>query len=76
MRNFVKAMNKSGEGFKHLQNLFPKLSFAKIKEKIFVELDIEKVITDFFFVGKLNELERSACMYFIEITRKVLGNTI
>ena len=47
-------MNKSGEGFKHLQNLFPTISFAKLNEGIFIEPDIRKVITDSLFIDKLD----------------------
>jgi len=75
MKNFVKALNKSGEEFKHLQNLFPTISFAKLNEGIFIGPDIRKVITDSLFIGKLGELERNAWMSFVEVTRNFLGNT-
>jgi len=67
MKNFVKAMNKSGEGFKHLQNLFPTISFAKLNEGIFIGPDFKKVITDSLFIGKLDELERNAWISFVEV---------
>ncbi|KAF2358524.1 hypothetical protein FHG87_010724 [Trinorchestia longiramus] len=36
MRHFVKAMDRNGAAFQHLYILFPALSFAKLKEGIFV----------------------------------------
>ena len=50
LKNFVKAMNKSGEGFKHLQNLFPTISSAKLNEYIFIGPDIRKVIKDSYLL--------------------------
>ena len=36
IKNFVKAMNKEGEGFKYLRQVFPQLSNDKLKEGIFI----------------------------------------
>jgi len=36
MKNFVKAMNKEGAGFRYLRQMFPRISDANIKEGIFV----------------------------------------
>ena len=38
MTNFVKAMNKSSNSFKGIQNLFPKLSVAKLNAKNFEKI--------------------------------------
>ena len=35
IKQFVKKMNPEGEAFKHIQELFPKLSQAKVKDGIF-----------------------------------------
>ena len=43
MKNFVKAMDKNGEGFKHLRTVFSGLSGAKLKEGVFVGPQIRKV---------------------------------
>jgi len=75
VKNFVKAMDKSGEGFKHIQQLFPKLSSAKINEGIFVGPDIRKLISDSKFVRKLNKVERSAWVSIVDVIRNFLGNT-
>jgi hypothetical protein len=36
MKNFVKALDKRGEGFLYLSNKFPNLSDVKVKQGIFV----------------------------------------
>jgi hypothetical protein len=36
MKNFMKSMNHHGEGFWYLQQRFPLITEAKIKEGIFV----------------------------------------
>jgi hypothetical protein len=36
MKNFVKAMDRNGDGFQYLKLKFPTLSDSKIKEGIFV----------------------------------------
>ena len=46
MKQFVKALNKEGEGFKYLHSVFSSLSEAKIKEGIFVGPDIRKLMSD------------------------------
>lgn len=37
MKNFVKGMDKTGNGFAYVRNKFPKISDAKLKEGIFKE---------------------------------------
>jgi len=68
-------MNKSGDGFKQLQNLFPIInSSAKLNEGSFIGPDIRKVITDSLFICKLDELEKKCIdVFFIgyqEFSRK------
>jgi hypothetical protein len=60
MKQFVKALNKEGEGFKYLHSVFPSLSEAKIKEGIFVGPDIRKLMSDEKFDEKLNDIELQA----------------
>ena len=49
MKNFAKAMNKTGEAFLHLCKNFPHLSAAKIKEGGFVGPQIGKLFKDEYF---------------------------
>lgn len=76
MKNFVKVIDETGEGFLHLKTLFPKLSDAKLKEGIFVGRDIRKIIKDSKFMEKLNTLEKNAWLSFVEVTQNFLGNTM
>lgn len=44
MKNFVKAPRKEGKAFRHLRPLFPRIGDAKIKESIFVGLQIRQYL--------------------------------
>ncbi|GBM15835.1 hypothetical protein AVEN_260117-1 [Araneus ventricosus] len=57
IKNFVKAMDKEGGGFKHLRGRFSQLSGAKFKGDTFVGTQIRKLICDFFSESKLNKEE-------------------
>ena len=74
MKNFVKAMDREGEGFKYLTERFPRLSGAKIKEGIFTGPDIRKVIRDPEFEKKLNQKELAAWKAFVKVVKGFLGN--
>ena len=67
MKNFAKAMDREGEGFKYLTELFPRLSEAKIKEGIFTGPGIRKVTRDPEYLRKTME---STC----ESSQGFLGN--
>jgi hypothetical protein len=54
--NFVKAMKKDGPVFFYVQQKFPRLSEAKIKEGIFVNPQIRDLTKDKTFVYILNEV--------------------
>ncbi|GFW45593.1 uncharacterized protein TNCV_3245311 [Trichonephila clavipes] len=60
MKQFVKALDKEGECFKYLCELFPGLSDAKLKEDIFVGPDIRKLLKDETFVTKMEMKEKHA----------------
>lgn len=74
MKNFVKAMDKEGEGFMYLKQKFPHLSDAKIKEGIFVGPQIRHLLKDLTFEAKLNTTEKKAWIAFREVCAKFLGN--
>ena len=59
MKNFVQAVEKNGEGLKHLRTVFPGLSDVKLKG-VFVQPQIRKVISDKNFDTKLNTTELEA----------------
>ncbi|KAF2358194.1 hypothetical protein FHG87_011047 [Trinorchestia longiramus] len=60
MKNFVKGMDNTTLGFLYLKQKFPKISEAKIKEGIFVGLQIRSVMHDEKFEEVLNPLEKAA----------------
>ena len=54
IQQFVKATDKAGEGFNFFKNKFPHLSESKIKERIFVGLQIRRLFNDSIFMEHLN----------------------
>ena len=57
-KNFAKAMNKNGEGFRFLKRKFPKLSEAKIKKRIFQRPKIRQLMLNCDFEKTLTDLKR------------------
>lgn len=74
IKNFVKSLNKEGDGFKHLRKIFPKLSDAKLKEGIFVGPQIRKLLNDPEFESKLRSVELDAWKSFKSVVEGFLGN--
>ncbi|GBP74188.1 hypothetical protein EVAR_48238_1 [Eumeta japonica] len=60
MKQFVKAFVKQGEYFEYLCEQFSGLSEAKLKEDVFVETDLRKLLRDGNFVTKIKEKEKAA----------------
>ena len=60
IKQFVKKMNPKGEAFKHIQELFPKLSEAKVQGGIFVGPQVKRLIQFYSFLEKLSVVERRA----------------
>lgn len=73
IKNFVKALNREGPAFQYLINLFPKLSYAKIKEGIFVGPDIRKLMADGNFTKCLTPDEAAAWVSFQSVVHSFLG---
>ena len=75
MKNFVKAMDLHGEGFKYLKELFEaEKSDAKLKAGIFVGPEIRKLMVDDGFQERLNTLELAAWEGFKLVVNNFLGN--
>jgi hypothetical protein len=55
MKNFVKAMDRTGSGFKYLAEKFPRLSEGKIKEGVFEGPQIHKLFIDNMFNSLLQK---------------------
>jgi hypothetical protein len=73
MKQFVKALPKTGNCFKYLCEVFPHLSQAKLKEGIFIGPDIRKLMFDEDF-PLMTEVERKAWIAFKSVVTKFLGN--
>ena len=54
----LKAMGQNSIGFIYLKNKFPNISDAKIKEEVFVGLQISKLIHDIKSDDQLNEWKK------------------
>lgn len=74
IKNFVKALPKDGAAFLHLQNVFPKLSAAKIKEGVFDGPQIRKLMRDKEFDRILTDNELEAWLAFKNVVEGFLGN--
>jgi hypothetical protein len=51
-KNFVNVLDQTGSAFKYLDETFPPLSEAKIKEGVFVGLQILKLFKEDIYVQK------------------------
>ena len=74
IKNFVKAMNKEGEGFKHICETFCYMSKAKLEQGIFVGPEIRKLLKDDVFKMKLTSIELHAWEAFASVATNFLGN--
>jgi hypothetical protein len=70
----VKGMDETGRGLEYVRNKFPKVSDAKIKEGIFVGLQIRELMQGKQFEEDLNETERNAWLQLKTIRKDFLGN--
>jgi hypothetical protein len=74
MKQFVKALPKTGNCFKYLCEIFPNLLQAKLKEGVFIGPDIRKLMFDEDFLLMMTEGEREAWIAFKSVVTKFLGN--
>lgn len=74
MKNFVKAINKDGAGFKYLKEKFSRLSDAKINEGVFIGPQIRTLMLDEHFDEILVDAELNAWRCLKEVCQNYLGN--
>jgi hypothetical protein len=74
MKQFFKALPKTGNCFQYLCKRFLHLAEAKLKEDVFVGPDIRKLIFSEDFLIKMTEVEREAWIAFKSVVIKFLGN--
>jgi len=73
MKNFVKAMDRTGSAFKYLAEKFPGLSEAKIKEGVFVGPQIRSLFRDDMFNNLLEGDKKKAWDAFRLVSSNFLG---
>ena len=73
IRQFVEALDKNSDAFKHLQNFFTKISEAKVEAGIFVGPQVRKILDRNEFLEELTT-ERTAWNSFAPVVREFLGN--
>ena len=75
MKNFVKAMDQEGDGFKFLKDFFgAHKSDAKLKAGIFVGPEIRKLMLNEEFDPRLNPVELAAWNVLKSVVANFLGN--
>ena len=74
MKQFVKALDKEGNGLKYICRSFPALSTQKLKAGIFDGPQIPQMINDFSFLSYLNDVEASAWISYVSVIKNFLGN--
>ena len=73
IKQFVKALYKNSDAFKHLQNFFTKISKTKVEAGIFVGPQIRKILDCNDFLEEFTT-ERAAWNSFAPLVRGFLGN--
>lgn len=73
MKQFVKALDKSGECFNFLSRKFPGLSTEKLKAGIFEGPQIRQLVKDPNFVKSMTEVESKAWNSFVLVMSNFLG---
>ena len=73
IKNFVKAMDHLGEGFKHICKLFPNKTEAKLNQGVFIGPEIRKLLKDENFREKLNPNELAVWNAFESVVQNFLG---
>jgi hypothetical protein len=74
MKQFVKALPKTGNCFKYIYKNLSDLSEAKQEEGVFVGPDIRKLMFDKDFLLTMTEVKREAWTAFKRAFTKFLGN--
>jgi hypothetical protein len=74
MKNFVKAVDRTGSAFKYLAEKFPRLNEAKIKERVFVGPQICKLFRDGMVNNLLQGDKEKAWDAFHLVSTNFLGN--
>ena len=74
MKQFVKALDKSGECFRYICEVFPSLSQEKLNAGIFDGPQIRQLMKDQGFEGSMRTVEAAAWTSFVAVANNFLGN--
>ena len=74
MKQFIKALDKTGDCFKYVCQKFPALSMEKLKAGIFDGPQIRTLIKDTVFVNHMSQIESEAWLSFVLVVKHFLGN--
>ena len=74
MKQFVKALDKTGQCFQYISSAFPGLSNKKLKAGIFDGPQIQKLIKDPNFQHSMSKIELASWLSFVEVVQSFLGN--
>ena len=74
MKQFVRALDHSGECFSYICSTFPGLSEEKKKAGIFDEPQIRRLMREANFITSMNETEKRAWNAFCNVVQSFLGN--
>ncbi|GBM45611.1 hypothetical protein AVEN_86547-1 [Araneus ventricosus] len=75
MKRIIKSLPKDVECFRYLSSKFPKLSEAKLKERVFTSPDIQKLLSDSLSSETMGDKEKEAWDSFKGVVHRFLGNT-
>ncbi|GBM43451.1 hypothetical protein AVEN_74169-1 [Araneus ventricosus] len=71
MKQFIQSLPKDGECFRYLCSKFPKLSEAKLKERVFTGRNIRKLLSDSLFSETMGDKEKEASDSFKDEAHRV-----
>ena len=74
VKQFVKALDPAGAAFQHIQQMFPKLSAAKVAGGIFVGPQIKSMLACKELENKMLPVEKRAWVAFRHVVHGFLGN--
>ena len=73
-KQFVKSLKPTSRAFRHIRQLFPSISEAKVRSGIFEGPQIRRMLASEELEKKMSDLERNAWQAFRMIVEGFLGN--
>ena len=73
-KQFVKSLKPTSRAFRHIRQLFPSISEAKVRSGIFEGPQIRRMLASEELEKKMSDLERNAWQAFRMIVEGFFGN--